>query len=729
MHIILSALFYFCGIFLAASFNLYSLLFFAGVLFFCWRQKYFRWFLPVFFVLGLVLTLHQQNGLAAKLLSAENWRPEQITLRIVSDVRQRDDAVTFTARSGDYKIMVRIRNGKDLRYGDELTLTRFRLFPLRIKRNFFITGYDDFLYSRGYSLRLNANAPDIAGKESRNSLFRTAIDYKNKFANIQRQTLPPKQAEMMCTLLFGAASSAIDSETRDEYRRAGIVHLLTVSGMHLAILLALLQKLAAGLRLRRWPAFWLISFINVLFVFSVGAGASVLRAGLMAQLVLFANAVERKTDSYNTLALSALILALFNPLVAFDIGFQFSCAAVLALVFLVPILEDRLKFLPKFFRGLLAVSLAPLLLTMPLSIYYFQGVSLGALFLNILVLPWVSLIVTLGFVASLLGVVFLPAATLINAVNYVLLNLLDWLAGIFAHSYIDLPQIPLALLFLSMAWPLVFALRPKELGKYTLILGVFILCWLVYPGPNALRIIFLDIGQGESIVLTRRKKALVIDCGADSARTAGDTLRMTLLKLGVSSPDVLLTHAHADHYNGLPSLPKINALVLPENTPERLAEVLRSKANFVTDELDWVRLYQSERNYSNENNNSRLALLEQGNFRALFTGDAETAAEKLFLNVLPEIDLLKAGHHGSRTSSTKEFLAVLKPDNTVISVGAGNRYRHPNADALNRIAVWSNIWRTDEHGAVMVTVYPRHYNLVTTRSGRQEKFPIRTKSW
>ncbi|GBR73812.1 hypothetical protein NO1_1102 [Candidatus Termititenax aidoneus] len=269
-------------------------------------------------LLGLTRTASHQAVLAAKLAAAEHWRPEILRLRIVSDIQYKEDTAVFTARANGYKIMTRLRGAENLHYGDELTLRKYRLFPLRLKRNFFITAYDDYLYAHGYALRLNADARDVAERRARRSLFGLAIDCKNKFVQVQKQTLPAEQARIMCTFLFGAASSALDSETMTEYRRAGVIHLLVVSGMHITLFVALLQSLSGCLRLRPWPSFWLITLVNVLFIFAVGAGPSVGRAGLMAEIALLGRTVQRRTDAYNTLLLSGLGLCLWDPLLIFD---------------------------------------------------------------------------------------------------------------------------------------------------------------------------------------------------------------------------------------------------------------------------------------------------------------------------------------------------------------------------------------------------------------------------
>ncbi|MDR1997633.1 MAG: DNA internalization-related competence protein ComEC/Rec2 [Candidatus Margulisbacteria bacterium] len=732
MPIILLTLFYACGIFLTASFNIYAVLLLAALFWYSWRQyaghsRYSRpCLVMLFLLLGIWRTSCHQAALADRLAAAQDWSPEPLYLRVVSDIQYKDGTAVFTARAGGYKIMARIRNAPELAYGDELILSGHRLTPLRIRRNFFITGYDDYLYAHGYTLRLSAEAGALAGRTPRRSLFGLAIACKNKFVAVQKRTLPEAQAGIMCTFLFGSASSSIDSETVNEYRRAGVIHLLVVSGMHITLFITLLQSLAAGLRLRPWPAFALITGVNVLFIFAVGAGPSVLRAGLMAEIALLGRTLRRSADTYNTLALSGLGLCLRDPLLLFDAGFQLSFAATFSLLFLAPVLEKRLARVPGFLRGLLAVSTAPLLLTLPLCVYYFHGVSLGALFLNMLVLPWVELLTYLGFITSFLGLFCMPAAFLLNTVSYALFVVLDWLVGIFACTYVDLPQIPLGLMLLGLGWPLLLALYPRWLRRYTLGCGLVLLMVLLYPGPDKLRVIFLDVGQGDCILLTRRRKALVIDCGSEND-LAGETLRLTLLKLGIRRPDVLLTHAHLDHYSGLLALPEIGALVLPESINAGLAAQLRAKAAYQTDELPWVTLYRPEYLSRNENNNSVLALLAEGGFRALFTGDAEAAAEGFYLDILPEVDVLKAGHHGSKTSSTAEFLAALRPDNAVISAGAGNRYRHPSPEALDRLSIWSNIWRTDLDGAVMLTVHPEFYRLTTRRSRRTENFGIRVK--
>ena len=210
-----------------------------------------------------------------------------------------------------------------------------------------------------------------------NPLKKAAIWFSGKFNEVLLKILPQKESSLLGSILLGSSVSPLPDETKETYRRAGLIHLLVVSGTQVSILIGICLALARAAGLSVPLAVAATSFFNLLLVVVTGAGPSILRAAIMGEIMLIGLLFEREKEIYTSLALSALVLLLLNPLNLFDLGFQLSFAATWALVYLVPVLNERLFPTLKcgVFKSMLAVSLAPILATAPIIAFNFSQIS------------------------------------------------------------------------------------------------------------------------------------------------------------------------------------------------------------------------------------------------------------------------------------------------------------------------------------------------------------------
>jgi len=454
----------------------------------------------------------------------------------------------------------------------------------------------------------------------------------------------------------------------------------------------------------------------------------------MAEIGLMANLWQKQKDFYTTLSFSAVLLTVGNPFVIFDIGFQLSYGATFSLIYLAPLLSAVFqKYLPEKLATVLAVSCAPICFTTPLSLYYFNGFSLIGLPINILIAPWVESLVLFGFVAALVGLISLPLAAILNLFNNSLLNLLQVLVNVgnsipWAYQYY--PQISWVMLCAMLAW-LFLAIEYWRTKKPVLKniwfgLSLIIIVGMLLSRTNCLEINLFDVGQGEAIMIcTPQKQTLLIDAGSVTIRGVGEqVIWPALIKRGIRRIDYLiLTHAHADHYNGLPELiPKIpiGTAFVPARSTESdyqlLEQELGRKARDMrsAEFMEMLALAGIQISFlyplvptDGGNDDSYVILLEYKGFKMLFTGDLEHRGEQEILarGLAEDIDVLKVAHHGSKTSSSRQWLEAWTPEYALISVGAENTYGHPAPQVIAELeAQGIKVYRTDYNGAISLKI-------------------------
>lgn len=538
--------------------------------------------------------------------------------------------------------------------------------------------------------------------------------------------------------------SAMDDGDYLAMQETGLAHLFAVSGLHCAFLVTLLALLIS----RRQRLLCAVTIPLLLFyMVMVGMSPSVVRACIMQIFLLIAPLFRRGSDPLTSLAAALLVILLCNPFAAASVSLQLSFSATLGMVLLSPRLY---KLLAGWYKGKcrplraalcfvaanLSATLSAVVFTAPLTAWYFRIFVLVAPLSSLLAVPAAGWSFMAAFVTVLLGFVWLPLASLLGWISWVLVRYILWIAnGMMSwryHAvYFTNPYLIYWLLFLYAAF-IGCAATPDGKRKYLLASALSVLTLTAAIWVNrqdyqygVLTALTLDVGQGESVILTSGGETALVDCGSsNSYKDPGGLAADTLHSMGVRELSaVVVTHYHADHTNGLYEVLRripVQTIYLPDIEDEygvrerlvSLAEEKDAQVTYVTKETadtlgDTVlTIYPPVQSGGDLNELGLTALASAGDFDLLITGDMSGSTEKKLVETyaLPNIEVLVVSHHGSRYSSNIRFLKAVTPEAAVISVG-DNNYGHPSEETLQRLlAVGADIWRTDQQGTIRITV-------------------------
>ena len=538
--------------------------------------------------------------------------------------------------------------------------------------------------------------------------------------------------------------SAMDDGDYLAMQETGLAHLFAVSGLHCAFLVTLLALLIS----RRQRLLCAVTIPLLLFyMVMVGMSPSVVRACIMQIFLLIAPLFRRGSDPLTSLAAALLVILLCNPFAAASVSLQLSFSATLGMVLLSPRLY---KLLTGWYKGKcrplrtalcfvaanLSTTLSAVVFTAPLTAWYFRIFVLVAPLSSLLAVPAAGWSFMAAFVTVLLGFVWLPLASLLGWISWALVRYILWIAnGMMSwryHAvYFTNPYLIYWLLFLYAAF-IGCAATPDGKRKYLLASALSVLTLTAAIWVNrqdyqygVLTALTLDVGQGESVILTSGGETALVDCGSsNSYKDPGGLAADTLHSMGVRELSaVVVTHYHADHTNGLYEVLRripVQTVYLPDIEDEygvrerlvSLAEEKGAQVTYVTKETadtlgDTVlTIYPPVQSGGDLNELGLTALASAGDFDLLITGDMSGSTEKKLVETyaLPDIEVLVVSHHGSRYSSNIRFLKSVTPEAAVISVG-DNNYGHPSEETLQRLlAVGADIWRTDQQGTIRITV-------------------------
>jgi competence protein ComEC len=552
--------------------------------------------------------------------------------------------------------------------------------------------------------------------------------------------MPEREAALARGFVLGE-DDEVDERTEEDFRRAGLSHLLAVSGQNVTLLALLAMPLlgAFGIPLRE-RLLWVLALIAV-YVPVAGAGPSIQRAGVMGALGLLATLGGRRASRLYALAVAALVTLAIDPGVATDVGWQLSFAAVLGILLLAAPLRERIDSSlgrGRWRRALaegVAVTVAATLATAPLIAFHFETLSTTTLVANVLALPAVAPAMWLGMCGAALAQ--LPGVPLepLNWLNAVLLayvaQVAEWCAAPrWAELRVHLDGQGLALAYLGLAAALLACRRwPRGALALAAIAAAF---WLPLPSlggaaadpPHGLRVVVLDVGQGDAILFQPARAAPVLVDGGPP----GDGLARKLQEAGVGSLGAaVVTHDQSDHAGGveelLGDLPVrrllfarlhrglIAAAAEAGADPERIAAGSELRSGALRLRVLWPPVELLGPAAAGQDPN-RLALVMEARWRSfsmLLTADAE--AEAVPLDPGP-IDVLKVAHHGSDDAGLAGLLERTRPRLAVISVGAGNPYGHPTPATIATLARHRvPTLRTDEDGQIVIDVTGREMSV------------------
>jgi len=637
--------------------------------------------------------------------------------------------------------------GTRLYYYDEAVLTPGDTitFTARFKRTDITDDGErlDTLSSRGLFLSGYVSG-NINITKTSNSLIYLPKVMANKIGDKINEIFSQNVSHFLQAVLMGKRDSLYkDPALHASLSASGIIHVVSISGMHISFLMGFLSVVIKNKRL------FALYGIPVLFLFMAMTGftPAVTRAGIMQIFIIIAPMFKRDGDSITALCAALLVLLASNPYACASVGLQLSFTATAGIIFFTSKIRNTIsdsvkkstiykKKIPRvlinYTTANIGTTIGALIFTLPLTAIHFGYVSLIAPITNLFTIGVISFIFPVGLIVTALGFISPFIAGILAAAVNLSAHYVVFIAQTFArvpysvvYSTNILIMFWLAYVYILFSMLPLFKARPRQyiypVCISIILLFSVILLSLVFPssaGESSLTV--LDVGQGLSVILFSGDYTMIVDCGSNSGIRAGEIAHEYLLNHGRTSIDVMvITHFHSDHINGIEFLlsrVNVSVLIIPDPEGSYAAEDIISLARkhaadiiYVTQELS-ISLGETEvillppLGFGDENERG-IAVLTTGNINSFITGDMNSSTERALLRAykLPELDILVVGHHGSRNSTSEELLSNLRPSVAVIPVGR-NSFGHPHNDTLLRLFnAGVNVYRTDEAGHITVS--------------------------
>lgn len=637
-------------------------------------------------------------------------------------------------------------NVSKLEYGNKVSVTGTYKKPTE-KRNY--KGYDYMKYLKTKKI-CGSLMVDGEGKLVKTKKINPIFTIINKLSLIFKQNLkkllPEQEAELEQGILLGDTSD-IESDIKDDFRECNLSHMLAVSGAHLSYLVlginTVLSKKAFGIRRRK-----ILSIIFILiFMVIVNMSPSVVRAGISTIIAMFATLIYRKQDTYTTISIALLLTLLNNPFAIFDVGLQLSYLATLSIIifyskFTQKQFNNKVK---KYLYESAMLTFSANILILPISIYEFNTIPINSVISNLLAGPLLGICIILGMFMVIISTVCFPVSKLIafplQIILKILIKTIELISKIpFGNYTVKTPW--LIVVFLTYAIIATLIHNKKRITKIltiiTLIIFIVMQVCTFINIDEKLKIYFIDVGQGDSmLVKTVRGKNILIDGGGSKNPDydIGEKILVPyLLDRRIKTLDyVIISHFDEDHVGGVLTVMqelKVKKAIIArqfENSNnykkfiklahEKKIKVIVVEAGDVINIEKEIRLrvlWPDSKNKINENvlnNNSLVCKLEYKNFSIMLTGDIEEIAEKAILakykrNVkILKSNILKVAHHGSKSSSTEDFIKAVMPEIALIGVGKDNSFGHPSDGTIERLnKIKCKILRTDKMGEIELFV-------------------------
>lgn len=580
---------------------------------------------------------------------------------------------------------------------------------------------------------------------------------EKKFSHSTNKTLTPEGA-ILTALLLGERAQ-LSPESSQEFQAAGLFHLFAISGAHIAVISYLFFSLFNLLGLKKRNSLILLLFCLFFFSLFLPHRTSVFRAILMSILYILGKIIWKDINLLNTLGISAFFLIFIWPFQPFDIGFQLTFGATLAIILLFPLFQKPLPHFPWRISELMAVTTAAQIGTMPLLAFHFHRLTLLGFFLNLPAIPLLGLIMGLGYLLLVSSTIFPPICLLglplLKALTFIFL-LLPRVVRIIPFLSWRCPspsEVIILGYYLSLAGIIVFH---QKIVRWSLVVVFSMATLLLMTSPRSssfpgLRVTFLDVGQGQSILVEfPQEKKMLIDGGGlvGSQFDIGEKIVSPFLwSKGIKSIDYLvLTHAHPDHLLGLLSVAQNfriknfwYASLSPENLlfqqlNQTLSSEVKKRQLLAGEELTIgevsLQVLSPDQNQINknpkaENQNSLVLRLSYRSFAFLFPADITSDIEKKLIREghLLQADILQVPHHGSLTSSSAEFISQVNPVVAIASTGGYQAFQLPHPQVKERY-IQKNVHFLDTHqtGAIEISIEKDSLSIQTART--REKYKV-----
>ena len=660
---------------------------------------------------------------------------------VISDKIEGDYFNTYTIKiskintSNKFKnVKLLLRTKKEFSYGDEISFTG-NYVKGEVQRNYLGFDYSEYLKTLEiYGICENAKDERIIKKNNLNKanlfLHDTILRIKQ---NIEIM-LKKEEANLLIALITG--DNKVSDKIKDDFRNSGIYHMLAISGMHMAYIILILDKITTKLSISKNKKKWIQIIGIILFIQLSTKSISILRAGIMSILSLFAVISKRKSDTINNICIAMLIFLFLNPFSIKNISFQLSFGGVIGIVLLN---DNYKKLLVKLnIKGKISESIASILsaqtMIIPVIILNYHTISLTFIVSNLLAGLLIGIIIIYGLIITVISFLSIQISVIIskplNILIQMLINIAHYGALLpFSRIYVIRPRIPIIIIYyyLILELTILKKIKYKQVKeifnfiinkKIYLIVIVILIVNIVIP--KDLRIYFIDVGQGDStLIVTPQNKRILIDSGGSLNYDVGNEILLPyLLNRGIKRIDyIIISHFDTDHVGGLLEIIKelkVGKIIISKqaenskNFQEFIKIVKEKNINVIIVGASDARpqILQIEKDIyfdilwpidskliaeNSLNNNSIVCKLHYKKISMLFTGDIEEVAERGILkeyeNNLSILNstILKTAHHGSKTSSTQEFLKAVSPKIALIGVGKNNKFGHPSGEVIKKM--------------------------------------------
>lgn len=731
-------------------------------------KKYFIWFLISLVISNLQITLLEKSfsekyknigenlGIVGTVISnpIDKEYKNQYTLKV--------EKIDENKKYQNTNLQLNVKKEKEnLSYGDKI-IVKGNFEEASTARNEGGFNYKQYLKTKKIYGIVTVDKKDVkvVNKNNANIIELLANKVRNSMKGKIEQNLSDATSGLLSGMLIGDKSN-LPKEIQEDFRNSSLSHILAISGMHVAYVMLGITFLISKMKFSKKMSKMITIVILLFFIILTGKTASVERACFMSVYAILASLLHKRANVLASISISILIILIINPYSILDIGLQLSYGGTLGIVLIYPILkkckkskkekakENKFQKLIQKIKekilDIIRITVSANLVIFPIILYQYNTMSFTFVISNLLISSIIGIIIILGFMSVFASYIFMPLAKVMFFLTQILLNILAQTAHLcaklpFSKVYFPTPKIYVILIYYLFLIYIILAKRNiisvKKISKKIFIIFiiiVIILNLIVKVIPKEFTISFIDVGQGDSMLIsTPKEKRILVDGGGTRDSENFDVGRQTLipylLNKGITKLDyIVISHFDSDHATGVAQILgkiDVSSIILTRQLEENdiyrhilsIAKEKKIKLIYVKEgdvlKIGGIKISiihpENKLMINNPmNNNSIVCKVEYNSFSMLLTGDIEMEAEELILrkNINLKADVLKVAHHGSKTSTTGEFLKAINPKVALIGVGKNNNFGHPSNEVIQRLKEnGTRIYRTDENGEISITV-------------------------
>lgn len=628
---------------------------------------------------------------------------------IVTKYEVKEDKITIEIKAKEKLLITYKYQDKEfnnLSYGDKIKVKGTLITPSKnTNQNTF--NYQKYLYYKKIYYLVEATSINKIAN-NHNYLYTIKNTLYQKINKL-------KSSNYIKTLLF--CDNTLSKEIKESYRINGISHLFSVSGMHInffvSIIYLYLNKITYNKRIK-----YLITNIFIITYLILFPSSSLLRSAVMSILYSINYLLKLKIKKIDIILLTLGVSLLINPFIIYDLGYIYSYTITFFLVLSSSTLKKKNKI-----NKIIYISLLSFLVSIPITIYNSYEINIISILLNIILVPIISIII---LPLTILTYIF----PILDSILYLFTNTLETISLFISKINITKMIFPKPSLLIIVLYYIIFLLSYQN-KKYFYLNIILLIIIYISPYLNSnFEVVMFEVGEADChlIKYPYNKNTILIDTGKNQYKIKNEVIPY-LKSIGIKKIDYLIiTHGDLDHIGGSITLInnfQVKNVILNKGTftdlEKELVKNLNKKKIPYQININKINLSNhtiyllNNTKYNNENDNSIITYFTYQKYKFLYMGDASiTTEDNLLENYnLNNISILKVGHHGSNTSSSKDFISQINPSISLISVGENNIYHHPNKEVINNLSK-SRIYRTDINNMVKLTINSKGILKVTT---------------